>query len=278
MRCAQVQELLSAFHDNELLPETHAAVEQHLSECPTCSHRLRELRETSLATRRLPEPIPPDGLFESIERRHSEEIASERLPLRTPRRRLANRAVAFAALAAVLLIGVGIWALRGRNDAEHQAAVDVGLFLTEYRRHPDQAVHTLAAKYDGRQVDFVEAERQLHFRPAAQKNLPGAISLKSMYLLKMPCCLCVQSIYERPDKSLLVIFEHADEQPDWFGGRPAIKTTCNGNPTCIIQCDGELAATWRGKKRCITVVGAQSLEEITALMTFLDGRSDANRS
>jgi hypothetical protein len=277
MRCAQVQELLSAFHDNELVPETYTAVEQHLRDCPACSERLGELREISLATRRLPDPVPPVELLELIEGRRSDEIASGQLPLGTHRRRFADRAVAFAAVAAVLLIGVAIWALRGRNDAEHQAAVDVGVFLADYRRHPDQALHTLAAKYDGRPVDFVEAERQLHFQPAAKKNLPGAIALKSMYLLKMPCCLCVQSIYERPDKSLLVIFEHADEQPDWFGDRPAIKTTCNGQPTCVIQCDGELAVTWKGKQRCMTVVGAQSLEEIATLMNSLDG-SDSNRS
>jgi Putative zinc-finger len=278
MRCAQVQELLSAYHDNELGPETHTAVEQHRNECPACTQRLLELRQISLATRQLPEPIPPDQLLEKIERRRAEEIASGPAPLPNGRRKFLDRAVAFAAVAAVLLIGVAIWVLRGRNDSEHQAAADMGLFLVDYRKHPEEAQRILAAKYDGRQVDQLEAQREIHFLPAATKTLPGAISLKSMYLLKMPCCLCVQSIYERSDKELLFVFEHADEEPEWFGDRPVIKATCNSKPTCIFQCDGELAVTWKGKKRCLTVVGARSLEEIAALMSFLDEHAEANRS
>jgi Putative zinc-finger len=278
MRCAQVQELLSAFHDNELEPQTHTAVEQHLNECPICIQRLRELRQISLATRRLPEPIPPVQLLEKIEQRRAEEIEAGPAPLPSRRRTIFDRAVAFAAVAVVLLIGVAVWVLHGRDDSEHQAAADIGLFLVDYRRHPEQALHTLAAKYDGRQVGLREAERVIHFLPAATKTLPGAISLKSMYLLKMPCCLCVQSVYERPDKGLLVVFEHADEQPTWFGNRPAIKAKCNSMPVCIIQCDGELAVTWKSQKRFMTIVGARSVEEVADLIKSLDGRADANRS
>jgi hypothetical protein len=278
MLCAQVEELLSAFHDNELGPEMRTAVEEHLDECPTCAQRLGELRQISLATRRLPEPIPPDQLGEKIEQRFAEEIESEQALIPSRRRKILYRAVRLAAVAAVLLIGVAIWVSRGRIGSERQAAADIGHFLVEYRKHPDEAQRTLAAKYEGRQVDILEAEREIHFLPTATKTLPGAISLKSVYLLKMPCCLCVQSIYERSDKGLLVIFEHTDEDPEWFDDRPAIKATCNSKPTSIIQCDGELAVTWKGKKRFVTIVGARSVEEITDLMNFLDDRAEAARS
>jgi anti-sigma factor RsiW len=43
MKCEEVRELLEALHDNELVPETRAAVVEHVQVCPDCARALRGL-------------------------------------------------------------------------------------------------------------------------------------------------------------------------------------------------------------------------------------------
>ena len=43
MKCEEVRELLEALHDNELVPETRAAVVEHVQGCSGCARALRDL-------------------------------------------------------------------------------------------------------------------------------------------------------------------------------------------------------------------------------------------
>jgi anti-sigma factor RsiW len=43
MKCEEARELLGALHDNELEPQTRAAVLEHLQACPDCARALKEL-------------------------------------------------------------------------------------------------------------------------------------------------------------------------------------------------------------------------------------------
>lgn len=66
------------------------------------------------------------------------------------------------------------------------------------------------------------------------------------------------------------VFEHADDQFAWFGGRPLIETRCNGRPASLVQVQNRLAASWQRQGRFITVVGAHDVEEALELVAFLD--------
>ncbi len=270
MKCSQAQELLSAFHDGELQEEARQQIEEHLSGCPTCSERLHELREISIATRRLDDPQPPDDLWISLEKQLNKGLQPATDSRLGRQRKTPAWTVAVTSVATLILVATAIWIGRNEERGHDHSAADIGHHFVEYRKHPEETQRDLIAKFQGRQVDLREARRELHFQPVAANSLPGNISLKNVYILKMPCCLCVQSVYERPDKSPLMLLEHEGEQPEWFGNRPAIKAMCCGQPATIVQCDGELAVTWKSKQRFVTVVGARDLEEISDFVTYLN--------
>ena len=54
MNCSQIQELLSAFLDNELLAQTRQQVAGHLETCSDCSGELAGFESLSAMAHRLP--------------------------------------------------------------------------------------------------------------------------------------------------------------------------------------------------------------------------------
>jgi hypothetical protein len=105
--------------------------------------------------------------------------------------------------------------------------------------------------------------------------LPDGASLEALYLLRMPGCLCIEAVYQGVGNETLVIFEHLDDQANWFGNRPMIHARCNGRPTSLVQVDGRLAASWKRKGRFITIVGARDVEQVSQLIAFLDAQEVA---
>lgn len=94
---------VGAYFDNELSPDERRIVEQHLSECPVCSHELERLRavERLLEAARMPE-LPP-----AVLRRAHAQCAA------VPSRMLTRLTTRLAlAAAAVLLLCVG-WLWQG---------------------------------------------------------------------------------------------------------------------------------------------------------------------
>lgn len=271
MTCSSVREHLSAFHDGELSPESQAAVARHIEGCSECSRRLAELQELSRITAELPKPEVPPEMWQQIEEKLTTKVAGQRPPLVSLIRRrrtwvtLATAAIAIGAVSTATIV----W-LRQPEDDRQRMAVNFGRYLDEFKRNPLAAQQVLLSSYEGRVVSFDEAARQVGYRPAVRETLPDGASLEALCLLKMPCCLCVQAVYRRDNGDRLAIFEHVDDEPIWFGNRPAIHARCNDTPTSIVQVDDYLAASWRRQGRFLTVVGAKDVEQLLRLMASLD--------
>ena len=81
----------------------------------------------------------------------------------------------------------------------------------------------------------------------------------------------MQSFCRRGDGSTLVIFEHDDEETtEWFGGRPEITTSCNGERCCLVELDDRIAASWKRGKRHMTLIGVQDVAEVNQMVAWLD--------
>jgi anti-sigma factor RsiW len=130
MRCEEVQDLASAWLDNELSEARANAVAEHEAHCEACHGYVTDLRmimsQMSLLGR---EPAPP-GLEERIrvslaEERDADERGQHIIPF-TGRRRWSGFVQQAASLAAVCLLSVfGTWAVVHRPDAVSTTEHDV---------------------------------------------------------------------------------------------------------------------------------------------------------
>jgi hypothetical protein len=265
MNCSAVQHNLSAYHDNELSPDQRAAVEVHLHACLDCSARLVAFREISGVAAELNDPTAPSGLWEELQTklqrqaRRGEPSRSRASTSTLTRRHLATAALVLVAISAAY----GIW--RFQSSEQRQMGVVFGHFLDEFPHDPVAAQQVIVTKYDGRAVTIDEATRQLRYRPALPTSR-DALRLEKMYLLRMPCCTCVETIYKNANGETLAVFEHHDEDPGWFLNRPTIRAHCCGIPSSIMQVDNHLAATWKHQDRYLTVVGARDVEQVASLI------------
>jgi len=144
-------------------------------------------------------------------------------------------------------------------------------YLEEFSEHPDVAQQTLLAKYDGRPMTLTEATNVLGYEPVAAKRLPPGYFVDKTYLLKMPCCTCAQIVCKNKAGQSIAIFEHAIDQPIWFGDRPAEKCLCHEVPTSVRRVGNQLAATWKEGERHITIIGATDLDEVTEFVAYFKG-------
>lgn len=265
MNCSAVQHNLSAYHDNELSPKLRADVEEHLHTCHDCSARLAAFREISRVAAELNDPTAPSGMWDELQMKLQRD-APRRKPSRLATapttllpRRLATAAIMLLAISAAL----GIW--RYQSSEQRQMGAVFGRFLDQFPHDLAAAQQVILMKYDGRAVTIDEATRQLRYRPALPTNA-DALRLEQMYVLRMPCCTCVETIYKNVDGEAFAVFEHHDEEPAWFSSRPMIRAHCGGLPTSIVQVDKHLAATWKHQDRYLTVVGARDVEQVASLI------------
>lgn len=270
MNCSQVRELLSALHDHELQPEIAAEVNGHLRNCPECSRLAGDFDELSkLAIRLRNVPLPP-AIWPAIEAALDDQSQRRSQGARWTRSRAAGPAIAASLLLVAASTGILAYYLRPGHNEHGRVAVHFGQYLDEFDRNSDEAEQVLLANYAGRQVSLDEAARQLHYQPAAPADLPPGFTRDRLYLLRMPCCLCVQAIYKDAAGRALAVFEHVDDQPGWFGDRPTIMAQCHGLPTTLVQLDDLLAASWRRQTRVITLIGVRDLEEVSRLIEALN--------
>jgi anti-sigma factor RsiW len=107
LNCQETQNLLEAFHDNELDGVTSLSVQEHLDECPDCRRQWRWLCEVEASLRRLTESVPsPDQDLRRNVLRPTSTLAGPVLALFRTHRRLAGvvlLALLFALGAIVLL-------------------------------------------------------------------------------------------------------------------------------------------------------------------------------
>jgi len=288
MRCEEARDLLSAYYDGELPPAKADAVAAHAAECLTCAQDLATFRKLSSLTEQLEHPPAPSGVWERLEEQLSAgagttepmdkptAVGSGARKMGTRRLRLSWK---MAALSASVLTMVAVaWAmiagmLRDNHDEHRDLATHFGQFLDEFQNDPEGAEQALVTNYHGRTVTLDEAVQELRYRPVIAAGVPPEYSLVRAYLLEMPCCKCLQVILVRTKGGMLAVFEHDDDQPIWFGSRPAITARCHGTETQLVQLNGELAATWKNHQRYVTLVGAKDVEEVSRLVAFVGAQT-----
>lgn len=267
MNCEQVTPLLSALHDGELDAEERNAVLAHLSSCGSCSAYLDSIRSMSELATQLPAATPPPDLVEKVERALTEKNKSTLAERRPRRRRLL---VMLVLGAAAMAAGLAVWPFLAGDAHHHEEMVRVfGQFLEAHERGQAHADEILPQHYGGKLVGLAAASEALHHSSLTKPTILGNHRVEKRYLLKMPCCDCVQTVYVRRGRKSLVIFEHEKEQPDWFQNRPLRRTECEGRPCCVVELKESLAASWRVGGRQVTAVGVRDLTELGRLMVEL---------
>jgi hypothetical protein len=273
MNCESVRELMSAFFDQELEPDVEAAVREHLQNCPGCGEQLAQFAELSKLAADMRQPEVPAGMWSSInaslnaQRRRS-------VPKNAPWRSYSQIAIAATLLLATSIALFAYWN-RHPTDEHHEMAETFGQYLERFQQRPEDAQEVLLTRYQGRLVDPQQAAGEAKFNPNAPDKLPQGFVREGIYVLKMPCCTCTQTIYKDGHGNVLALFEHTDEQLTWFGDRPTITAQCHGKSTCLVQLQGELAACWKSGPRHLTIVGARDVEQVSELVAYLDAQQQS---
>ena len=272
MDCSKAQELLSPYYDDEISGEVCLSLAEHVDRCRHCGETLSVFQELSALTRGLDDPEPPDSIWPRITLGLDAETANAGVDAPAGRLRRVSRRwrVSLLATATLVMIATGVvWITpqtwRGPGH-DHQLTADFGEYLEHFPNSPDGAQQILLAKYGGQAVSLSQAARHLGYRPTIASGLPERYSLDGVYVLKMPCCTCVQTIYRRDDGAVLAVFEHDEKQPIWFGDRPRIRAQFGGRPCDVVQLQGRLAASWKEGRRYLTIVGLHDLDEMVLLI------------
>ena len=277
MDCQQVQKLLSAYYDDELSVDVQSSVSEHIRNCSDCGRELAFFQSLSGMAKGLDNPEPPPHIWEGIEAGLDAEMEGTTTVLSADALGRSQRMwrIGFLATAATILVAAGVaWmATRSWHAPGHhgELATTFEQYLEHFASNPETAQDVLLAKYGGESLDVTEVSRQIGYRPAIARGLPDGYTLEATYVLDMPCCTCVQSICRRDDGQVFAIFEHAEQQPAMFGGRPQTEAECSGCSCNIAKTDRGLLASWKADKRELTVVGARDLEEIGDLIDHLGG-------
>ncbi|QDU26655.1 hypothetical protein ETAA8_17360 [Anatilimnocola aggregata] len=268
MNCEQVIPLLSAFHDGELPGDQADDVVDHLARCQSCRDQLESHEALSGLVRKSPTPKPPAGLVRSVQRAVARDAVAS--PDSAKRRRWLTAA---AAIAATILISVGIWQPWVTKPTTH----DHRLMVTSFNRFLDayvsgnaEAAGILAKQFHGKVVDQEGASEFLRRRTIATPTLLAKHQVRERLAIKMPCCDCVQTNYSCEGQTSFVLFEHTEEQGDWFGSRPQVRTECAGKSCCLVEAGKQLVATWPVERGFVTVVGVKDVTELAALVAELE--------
>lgn len=270
MNCSYVSEHLSAYVDHELDEAASQHIEKHVEQCDGCCRRMAEYHAMG-ELMRCSEPVVDT---ESVWERVSSKLDAPAVTLASRGARWHSWTKGYAAsvlvaAAATLLLVMGLrYAAPDSHDSGNalhthaSMAVDFAEVFRSARTQPKLALAKLSSKYEGRELGTAETTKYLGYQPAIFEHVPEGFTRVSTRVLNMPCCKCTASICERPDGTSLIVFEHKDEQPVWFGDSQSIETQCAGMPCKIIESAGELAVSWRNKDRQLTVVGAVDLAEV----------------
>src|SRR5262249_2102977 len=146
-----------------------------------------------------------------------------------------------AALAAAILIAVVIWP----RNSQAEPAINLSRYVEEFRTDPAVAQQTLLRQYNGKSIQPDDAIAFVGNKALSPQKLPDGSVRKQMYLIETPHCKCVQSMYVRPDGGSIAVFEHVGDQPAGFGKRPMTHANCDNKDVSLVQCDGQIAASWK---------------------------------
>ena len=269
MNCQKVQNLLSAYVDEELSLDSQAQVSQHLKTCSACADEVASFQSLSRATAELSPPELPATVWRNVEAQLDAETA---VTLGQPEKPVRAAAFRWASIAALLLVAVtlGIVAYHSWDGhVHHELAADFSEYLDVFQERPGDAHLVLVNKYAGKTVELDEAHVQLGYRPTLADGLPNGYTIQTSFVMDMPCCKCIKTICKRNDGGTLAIFEHDDEQPIWFGDRSSIQAECGGESCVLTQMDSQIAVSWQQGSRHLTVIGARDRDEAAMLVEHL---------
>ena len=268
MNCVQTRELLSAYFDNELPYETRLRVAEHLKKCSACTSELDSFRKLSTMADGLPSPAPPESGWSRLEKSLDDDTLVPS-PDHSQQWLLPTRRLMAVAAAILVTVGFAWFGYRMWSPQQEYAAV-FEHYLEEFQRDPAKAQNMLLTKYPGQAMDAEHVAQKVGYRPAVADGLPEGYSIESTFVMEMPCCTCVQTLCKRSDGSVLVVFEHDDEQADWLGGCPCIMANCGGKEYSLFGLGSQLAASWERGKRHMTIIGARDAREVDKMVSWLD--------
>lgn len=270
MDCSEVLGLLSPLHDGELTADLKESVEEHLRECSACATVRADIAAISDLARQDSTPEAPDHLWPIIESSLEAEAEKSTLTVEgmppVARPQWGRLTVAIALLFTAALVFV----FQPDVEDEEHLVVNFDQFLTAFPESAEKAQDVLLTNYPSELTDLGDATAQIKYRPAIANKLPDGYTLDSLYLVRMPCCLCVEALCTTPDGQRLAILEHEIDQPVWFGDRPAERRECNGRLARLVRFSDRYAATWQSEDRFVTIIGIRDEEELAQLMLFLD--------
>jgi hypothetical protein len=277
MKCSDVQDRLSAYYDGELSGDLRAVIASHLAACELCAAEFATLDDVTQAVSRMPLPPVPAAIWDGIVAKLSDETANSITPQSAQKQGHSRPWLIALAASLLLMLGVGYWMKPDAGhsgDHEHIAefVATMDHYLQRLPHDPLGAEQFLLNKYEGQTVTADSAVKLVGYRPAVSGGLPEGYSLASTSVLKMPCCTCVKAVCKRQDGSTFVLFEHDDEKAEWFGNRPSNMATCGDKECCLVSLDSSIAATWKQGSRSVTAVGVRNLDEVNALVMWLDRR------
>lgn len=283
MNCTTTERLISAYCDQELAPDMQSEMGRHLAGCAKCAQAVTDFQRLSRLAAHLPDPTPPADLWPRIERVLDQPapnllvrvvgplLASAKAAWQT---RPAVRFGVVAATVLAIVAGGVLLSSRGLRETEHhQAAANFDRYLNRFDRDAHGAQQILLTNYNGRRVDVRDAAALVRYEPVATKQVPVGYEVDNVNVLEMPCCKCVQVIWQREAGGHVAIFEHEKEQPAWFGDRPSIAARCHGKAVRIVEMDQRLAATWASRHRQLTLVGARDIDELLRLVLHFEDTS-----
>lgn len=279
MNCSEARDLLSTLHDGELSTDLRESVTAHVRACPDCAVTLADIESLSALLVAPTQPSePPPGLWDQLETTlDAEEATAASPPAAEPShsRSRRQRVLLAVALSLFAVAGLSLYMQRpglGRHD-EH-LAVNFDEFLNHFPESAERAQDLLHASYPAELVDVEAAALAVKYRPAIANDLPEGYSVDSVHLVRMPCCLCVESLCTAPDGTRLAILEHAIDQPVWFGERPVETCRCNNKQARLVAFNGRYAATWQSKQGFLTVVGIRDEQQLQEIMSHIDPSSE----
>ena len=166
MRCEEVQDLASAWLDNELSDGRAAMVAEHVTQCDACRNHVADLRLLSAQMRRFGREPAPAGLEDRIRSALAQEQGQSVVPFVRPSR-WQGFTRQLASMAAVCLLSVfGTWAVV-RQPAEvvttqHDvvAAHVRSLLQNSPIQVPSSDSHTVRPWFNGK-VEFAPPVRDL---------------------------------------------------------------------------------------------------------------------
>lgn len=287
--CDSIRPLLSAYFDGELPVEAANRVSSHVASCAECQAEVQSFGQISDWMRATADTEPPPVIWDRIEREmipsEPKVVPSEAAKSWMNDSRFAVGTIALAA-SVLLMVGAGIWFAGGKHVGGNQIAMEhhddisaehmaefvrvMDEYLQKLPENPTEAEQLLFSKYKGERVDERRAVELVGYRPIVSQGVPEGYSLASTSVLRMPCCTCVKAVCRRADGSTLVLFEHDDEEVAWFGDRPTKFATCGDKECCLVELDGNIAATWKQGTRSITAVGVRDEDEIAKIVTWME--------